>query len=189
MLRKSLGLPQDRKIAIFVGYLIPLKGVDFLISLLKDQPDYDLLVVGDGEMRSILEAQAEGTRQRVHFVGTQPYHEIHRYFQACDLHLMASEREGKPNVIFQAMACGLPTISTAVGGIPEQILHDQTGILCDERKAETFHNALEMISNDTRREEMGRRARERLLSLGIDLPSIARQHDGVYAEVLGKASL
>lgn len=125
--RKRLGLPARGKIALMVGNLVELKGqhlvIEALSRLRQEQPgaDWHLALVGKGEDREKLEAQASavGLAEQVIMPGGLPAKELPDWYRAADVLVLASSREGWPNVVLEAMASGLPVIGTPVGGVPE----------------------------------------------------------------------
>ena len=82
-----------------------------------------LLMVGDGVLKEdlLLQAKQLGIANRVVFVGKRPHHEIPLWMNAADLFCLTSIREGRPNVILEALACGTPVVASNVGSIPEMI--------------------------------------------------------------------
>lgn len=88
-----------------------------------------MLVIGDGPERAALEAraQATGLADVIQFVGWQ--RPLHRWYEAMDLLLLPSRTEGLPNVVLEAMAMGVPTAATHVGGVGELIEHNVCGLL------------------------------------------------------------
>ena len=191
LLCSSLGLPQDKILWLYVGYFIPLKRVHLIVEALAQvSNEIHLVIVGDGPCYNDLKNLAEelACSDRVHFCGSLPYHHIHQVFQVSHLHLLVSEREGKPNVIFQAMACGVPSMATPVGGIPEQIDDGQTGWLI-EGKPESIINTWTMIEKSTlltpkkTLANVGSRAQQKLKKLKIDSVSIAEQHQALYLKL------
>jgi glycosyltransferase involved in cell wall biosynthesis len=123
--RKELGLPADGSRLLFVGNLIPLKGVTHLLDacerLMKDGVVLEADLLGDGPLRAALEREI-GERQltgRVHLRGWQPQHLLPQWYRAADLTVLPSYSEGVPNVLVETAACGRPFVATAVGGIPE----------------------------------------------------------------------
>jgi glycosyltransferase involved in cell wall biosynthesis len=162
----------------YVGYLIPLKRVDRLISAMTELPAHaKLMIYGDGPCRGTLEAQVKehGLSDRITFHGSKPYHLIHDVFQQADAHVLVSEREGRPNVILQAMACGIPSCASAVGGIPEQILHEQTGLLCVPELTNLVENMTTLCDDVDRTKQLGLAAHERIRSMGISTDDIAKR--------------
>lgn len=131
--RSKLGL--DGFTLLAVGNLVPVKGHSLMLAALALLPDVRLLVAGSGPLRLALEAQAVrlGVAARVSFLGGLPQHVLREYYCAADALVLASEREGWPNVLLEAMACGTPAIAPAVWGIPEVVAGREAGILYHER--------------------------------------------------------
>jgi len=135
--RKRLGLPLDRKIILSVGGLIPRKGFDLLIRAVNllmrrcDGRNLYLVIVGEGPSRKDLEilTSSLGRSSDVQFTGAVPHQELYLWYSAADLFCLASSREGWPNVILEAVACGTPVVASDVWGIPEVIGSGQVGFL------------------------------------------------------------
>jgi glycosyltransferase involved in cell wall biosynthesis len=123
--RSALGLSPDVRHLLFVGNLVPVKGVDVLLAACGRLPDrlgaWELHLVGAGESRGQLVQQAArtGLSDRVRFHGSRPHAELPTWFRAADLFVLASRSEGTPNVLLEAAACQTPFVATRVGGIPE----------------------------------------------------------------------
>lgn len=154
-------------VALVVAYLIQEKGVHVAIQALKDLPTNVVLwIVGDGPERLPLERSAEslGVRERIRFCGLQT--EVSPFMQAADCLVCPSLwEEAAGLVILEAMACGLPVIGSAVGGIPEFIKHGQTGTLfpAGNHVALAAH-ICQLYSSETQREEMRVKARALAIS-------------------------
>lgn len=113
---------------LFVSRLIERKGLQFIIPQLKEiQSSTDqkikLIVVGDGPYRETLEQIAKGNQvyDMIEFVGQKDKSEIVPYYQNADLFILPSAKEGMPNVVLEAMACGLPIIMTPCEGSAELV--------------------------------------------------------------------
>src|SRR5262249_29566274 len=134
--RQAIGiaLPSTSQLAVSVGNLVPLKGHDLAIQACTSIPGLHLAIVGRGALEARLKALARdlGT-DRVHFVPEVEQERLRSFYTAADLLLLASEREGMPNVVLEALACGTPVIATAVGGVPEVIASPTVGRLVSER--------------------------------------------------------
>ncbi len=130
-----------------VGHLIERKGHHIVIDALADIPDAALLIVGDGEERRALKAQARrlGLRDRVRFLGAVPHADLADVYNAADALVLASSREGWPNVLLEAMACGTPCVATNVWGNAEVISSPAAGMLAPERNAKAIAGAVKKL--------------------------------------------
>lgn len=152
--RADLGLSPGTTL-LSVGNFYPFKGHDIAIDALVSLPeDTRLAIIGDGEDRKRLEAliAARGLAHRVTLVGTTSQSELVRWYNAADVLVLASAREGTPNVILEALACGLRVVATAVGGIPE-IVRSRTAGLLVERNADAIAAAVrDIVAEPTSRD-------------------------------------
>ncbi len=145
--RERLGLPAGRKAVLFVGNLLPVKGVDSLLRAyvtVSESNQADLIIVGKGESTPELKAltKALGVEARVHFTGTVRHDMIPLWINACDVLCLPSHREGFPTIIVEAFACGRPVVATRVGGVPEAVINDSLGILIDSNHPDVLASAL-----------------------------------------------
>lgn len=127
--RRKLGFAAEDRIILTVAALAPVKGIDRLIDALALLPNTErikLFVIGEGAERQALESQISklGLRDIVFLIGTKPQTELPDWYSAADLFCLASHREGCPNVVLEAMACGLPVVATDVGGVRSMIRKD-----------------------------------------------------------------
>lgn len=145
--RLKLSLPQDATIVLSVGHMTERKGFHFLIEAAAKMNHGNLvfILVGDGLERPNLEAlaAARGVEDRVVFPGAVDNEDLPTWYQAADVFALASSREGWPNVLCEAQACGLPVVATNVWGIPEIIHDEQLGVLVGERSADGLRAGLE----------------------------------------------
>lgn len=127
-----------------VGHLIPEKGHDLVIEALSELPDIQLLIVGDGPERDRLERLAEsvGVSNRVRFLGLVDHRDMPSVYCAVDALVLASMREGMPNVVLESLACGTPVVATRVGGVAELITSESAGRLVDDRSPEAIRAAI-----------------------------------------------
>lgn len=150
--RRHLGLP-CRPIVLSVGNLQERKGfhllVDALVEIRQRFPDVLLILIGDdapygaSHREAILDRiQNGGLVDHVRLVGRRPHGELKYWYSAADVFALLSSREGSPNVLLEALACGTPAVATAVGGIPEEISDSDLGILLPERSASAAAVAL-----------------------------------------------
>jgi teichuronic acid biosynthesis glycosyltransferase TuaC len=126
-----------RPTLLSVGNLLAFKGHGLVIEALSLLPQCELVIAGDGPDHAAFEALARqcGVSARVRFVGSLDQRDLRRYYCAADALVLASSREGWPNVLLEAMACGTPVIATAVGGVPEIVTATDAGTVVKERSA------------------------------------------------------
>lgn len=113
-LRRSLSLPSDKKIVLFVGRLMEMKGIDFLLEMAKKNPEIAVVFVGDGEMKEKIEEQAKRF-SNILYVGKKFNAELADYYNAADMVALPSTQEGSSLVVAEALSCGKPVIVTNCG--------------------------------------------------------------------------
>ncbi len=164
--RRELGL-EGSPLLMCVGNVHAHKGqglaVQALALLRARHAQARLVIVGDGPDRESVQrqAQAAGVAGAVHFAGAVPNAELARWYSAADVLLLPSGREGWPNVLLEAMACGTPVVASRVGGVPEIVTTLQAGRVVDDRTPAAFAAAV-----------------HDLLSSGIDRSSVRRYAEG-----------
>lgn len=150
--RDSIGLRDRRHVVLFVGQLVPVKGVEFLIEAwggLKHRGaigERDLLVlIGDGPERDKLERRigTVGVVDTVRLAGALAHAEVANWVAAATLLCLPSHNEGTPNVIVEALACGIPVVASRVGGVPDLIQEGNNGLLVPPADAPVLSRALE----------------------------------------------
>jgi glycosyltransferase involved in cell wall biosynthesis len=139
--RSALRLPPDAKVMVSVGTLVERKGFhrvfDAMPELLIRFPNLHYLVVGgggpEGDMSPRLRAQVAslGLTDRVHFLGPYAPADLKIPLSAADVFVLATAYEGWANVFLEAMACGLPVVTTRVGGNAEVVAGEHLGRLFD----------------------------------------------------------
>lgn len=123
--RKELGIDLNKKVLLFVGNLVYIKGVTYLIEAMalisKSRNDIILIIVGKGCLEVQIKQMIEKYNlfNSVSLVGSQPHEKMPLWMNACDLLVLPSISEGFGAVIVEANACGKPIVATNVGGIPE----------------------------------------------------------------------
>jgi teichuronic acid biosynthesis glycosyltransferase TuaC len=153
--RLRLGLDPETRLLVTVGALAPVKGIDRLIDALGLIGDerLKLVVIGEGPERARLQQRIDtrGLGSRVTLAGARPQMELPDWYSAADLFCLASHREGCPNVVIEAIACGIPVVAPDVGGVGELVSDQTCGRLVPaptaEAFAETIRSALEQNWN------------------------------------------
>jgi D-inositol-3-phosphate glycosyltransferase len=200
--RRSLGLPLDRSLLLFVGRIEPLKGLDTLLralAIVRDRgvcrcQDLSLAIIG-GDPNLPLERQSEemarmqALRQEldlgeiVTFLGKQGQDELPDYYAAADCVIMPSHYESFGMVALEAMACGRPVIASEVGGLAFLIKDGETGYHVPDRDPTALADRIcEQVTDPIRREQLGRQAAAAAQAYAWDI--IARRVVRVYEDLL-----
>ena len=145
---------------VFVGRLIPEKGVADLIEavqqLRRTLPSVTALIVGDGPSRGELEQQAHdlGVADSIRFLGWLSQHDVQQLLRTVDMFVGPSRPgadgtlEAQGLAIAEAMLAGIPVIATAIGGIPDAIRHDETGLLVEPASPTQLAGAVRRLVDD-----------------------------------------
>lgn len=191
-LRTALNIPSDAFVVATAGSLITRKGHDLLIRAFHAIPPEPvlphLLIPSGGPERESLEALAAslGIAGRVHFLGY--IDDIVQVYQAADVFALASRGDAFGLVLAEAGYFGLPVVSTRVGGIPEVILHEQTGLLTLPDDVPAFSGALARLMVDRElRAQLGTKAAERVREV-FTVEQMARQFEKTYAALAATPS-
>ncbi len=163
--RAELGLPLDQPVVGLVarldhrakGHLELLQAM----SILKDRHHFHALMVGGGRRQEEMQqlAASLGLAQRVHFLGNR--RDVPDLLGAMDLFVLPSHSEGVSLAVLEAMAAGLPVIVSAVGGLPEIVRHEETGLLIPPKDSEALAQSLaRVLENPGLAQSLGQKARE-----------------------------
>jgi len=178
--RKKLGLREDGHLVLAVGNLVREKAFDLVIRAVSTLADARLLMVGEGPLRNDLRSLARSLApDRVEFRDNMSQVDLRYVYAAADVLALASLREGWPNVVLEAIACGTPVVASAVGGVPEILRHDAPARLIAERTPEAWSNALRAMMDATLAPEHVRRY---ALRFGWD--EIVAQQCSLYENVV-----
>jgi glycosyltransferase involved in cell wall biosynthesis len=183
-LRQRLGLLPGARVIGTVGRLTEIKRQDLLIEafarLKARWPEVQLLLVGDGDWRSKLEALAQslGVAESVRFAGYQPRPEA--CLRLMDVFALTSRSEGMPVALLEAWAAGLPVAASRVGGIPELVRDGRNGLLFDYPDVPTLEGALERLLGDgDLRSSLGAAGREEVRRR-FDVARTAAEYEAMY---------
>jgi glycosyltransferase involved in cell wall biosynthesis len=166
-----------------VGRLTPAKGQHVLIcaarKLLNEGRQFRISIVGTGPDEASLKTATEklGLSEYIHFTGALNQDAVHALYKEADIFVLPSFAEGIPVVLMEAMACGIPCISSKITGIPELIRSNAEGLLLPPSDVDSLHQALvQLMDNELLRESISRAARKRIVShFNLD-KNIARLH-------------
>jgi glycosyltransferase involved in cell wall biosynthesis len=157
--RKRLGIGSDQKIILYVGALIPRKGIDVLMKSwerLKSFGNVHLVVIGQGPLRKLLKGE------RLHYIPYVEKSELVEFYNAADVFAFPTRLEGFGMTPAEAMACETPVVTTNAKGVRD-VVSDDTGFRVEVDDVNDFTEKLKFLLKDgTARSAMGRRAAKRI---------------------------
>lgn len=147
-LREGFGIARDEQVMVAIGRLSREKGhadlIESVAVLRKAEPDlkFKLLIVGAGPEQANLTRAVSERNLESHVVFVGHVSDVAPFYAIADLLALPSHSEGSPNVLLEAMAAGLPTVATRVGGVPEIATNEKDALLVAARDPSTFADAL-----------------------------------------------
>ena len=164
-LRRKVGL-NDNACVLFVGNLIPRKGVTFLIEaaryVLKENRNVVFLIVGDGPLKNYLVSYSkiQGVHENFVFLGNVHESMLPAIYNCADIFTLPSIQEGQGITLLEAQASAKPVVAFHTGGIDEFVLNKKTGFLVKPDSYELANAILNLLSDEELRNKMGRYARK-----------------------------
>ena len=177
------------KIIMHISNFRPVKRVTDVVRAFKrilDEVDARLVMVGEGpeRMAAVGVARQLGVQDKIKYLGN--YEDIENIIPCADLIFQPSEHESFGLVPLEAMACGLPVVTTNSGGIVEVVTQGETGYLCEVGDIECMaRDAIKILSNPEHAREMGEKGRARALTV-FDRDLIVGQYEALYEEVIAQ---
>lgn len=194
--RAQLQLERGEVMILAVGRMVYKKGFEYLVNampgILKRAPSARLVLVGYGDLRQDLEAQARalGLNGHVTFAGQVPRPEIPAYFAAADIVSVPSVRDeagnvdGLPNVVLEGMAAGKPLVASNIAGFPDVIQQGESGLLVPEKDSAALADAIVQLAHDPAlRARLGAGGRARVHH-DLNWETVAGRFISVYERVL-----
>ncbi len=191
--RKNVKLKQDfqisdsEKVIVHISNFRKVKRVPDVIYTFEkilQHIDAKLLLVGDGPELIAVSHLVErlGIRDKVLFLGKQE--NVADILSISDLLLLPSEKESFGLVLLEAMACEVPVVATNIGGIPEVVVHNETGFLCEVGDIDAFtYYALQILQNDSLHEQFAKRGLERV-ETHFQSEKIIREYENIYHQLI-----
>lgn len=168
---RPLDIEKEPNLLLGVGRLTPKKGFKYLIEackILRERGrDFHCVIIGKGDERATLEKLVEqySLEQKISLPGAKTQAEVMRIIQKATALVLPcivssdGDRDGLPTVLLEAMALGVPVVSTNVTGIPEIIAHERTGLLVEEKNSKTLADAIEtLLDSESLCEKLSRAA-------------------------------
>ena len=145
--RQRLGLPLNKNVLLWVGRMVPVKGLEVLLAacseLNRHGMDFQLQFVGGGPLRESVQSEVNqrGLSGSINFAGEVPHDKLPDWYRAADATVISSWSEGLPNVLRESLACGTPFVATDVGSIAE-IADANHSLLVPAGDADALANAI-----------------------------------------------
>jgi glycosyltransferase involved in cell wall biosynthesis len=193
--RNELVIPPDSLVVGYVGWLIPLKGVTYLLDAMAEvvqrHPNSLLVLVGKGDEKGEeeikLKEQVEnlGLADNVRFLGWRP--DVNEIMGCFDIFVLPSLNEGMGRVLVEAMSAGLPIVASRVGGIPDLVKHKENGLLVPPASAGALERAIsDLLSDKARRKRMGEAGKTMCRPYSVE--AMVEKIDNLYSRLLGEHS-
>lgn len=190
--KASTAVEESRTITVLtIARLSEEKGLSFLIQAAKRvlavSPNVRFLIYGEGPLREALEEEIAGAllQEQVYLAGSFSRDDLADVLGKADIFVLPSLTEGFPLSIVEAMAWGLPIVTTKVGGIPEVVQDGVTALMCPPRDAGSLGNAiLSLVSNPRQAQTLGVAARESFSSDRFKPSSLAARFSTVYSKAI-----
>ena len=186
--RASLGVPAEALLVGFVGRLTAVKNPSLFVEaaghVVQQFPQARFVFVGDGELRAALEEQIDalGLAGHVIFAGWQV--DMPAVYADLDLLVLTSLNEGTPVTVIEALATGIPVVATAVGGVPDVLKDQETGMLTPSGDAEGLAQAIvELLHAPERAEALARAGQGDVLDR-FDLVRLVDDMESLYLALL-----
>ena len=159
--RRLLGLPEEAPVVAYVGRVTGVKRPDRFVEVARmvhrELSEVRFAVCGEGDLLGELLAAAPALDGRLHLLGWRA--DVETVYAAADLVLLTSDNEGMPVSLIEAGLAGLPAVATRVGGVPEVVRHEETGLLAPPWAREIAAHAIRLLRDEPTRRRMGRAAR------------------------------
>jgi len=188
--RKELKLPQNKKIVLFVGHIIVRKGLDYLVDaaklIIKKHKDILFLVIGKGNQEQKIRklVQKYNISENFVFLGTKPHKTIAKYMVAADILTLPSLSEGRANVLYEALAAGLPIVATAVCGTPELIKDGKNGFLVPPKNSAKLAEKIDKLLNNNKiRALFSKNGIKFIKESGLSWENTAKEYEKIYEKV------
>ena len=189
--RKRESLPNNSILFACVALFRPQKNHKLLLEAFAAGPGRDqrahLLLAGSGSTELEVREQAKDLRlsDRIHFLGLRD--DIPALLGASDVFVLSSDYEGNPLAVMEAMAAGLPVVSTKAGGVPELLSNGREGLLVERGDREALGNAMTfMVGNEGERRAMGRLALDRARNK-FDARIMVKAYEDLYERLCDRS--
>jgi glycosyltransferase involved in cell wall biosynthesis len=193
--RNELGIPPDSLVVGFVGWLIPIKGVTYLVNAMAEvvqrHPNSLLVLVGKGDEKGEEEFKLRervaslGLEDRVRFLGWRP--DVDEIMGCFDIFVLPSLNEGMGRVLVEAMSASLPIVASRVGGIPDLVKDGENGLLVPPADAGALEQAIsDLLSDKAKRKSMGETGKRMCRPYSVE--AMVEKIDDLYSRLVEERS-
>lgn len=187
LIKKRLGIDQEDKILITTNRMEPIKGMEYFIksipTILVNHPNVSICIVGDGSQEKKLKQWVDSQKinsKKIFFLGRKENKEVKELVAASDIYVQPSLMEGCSIAIIEAMACGKPVVACDIGGNPDIVDHNKTGILVKEKDSQAIFKAIDyLLANPEVTKFMGENGLHKVES-SLNWKTIAEKVNRVY---------
>ncbi len=168
---------------VTIGSLIPRKGIDVILHAMRELPQTTLTVIGDGQERVNLQNKVIelGLHSSVQFDGEVQSRHIPGYLEKNDVLILASYSEGRPNVILEAMAAGIPVVASKIAGVDELVVDGETGLMFPAGEQSELASCLKYFLNaPDKLKLMGTLGRKSIIERGLIWKETAKRYIDIY---------
>ena len=183
-------LPDNKFVVLFIGWLIKRKGIDYLMpainKIVKKNKKFFFVIIGDGEMKDFVTKYLERNNllNNVKLLDKVEPNKMPYFINSSEVFILPSLAEGRPSVILEAMACGVPVIATNIGGNNELIKDGENGILISPKSVKSISNGLmSLYNNKTLYNKIKRNSRKAIIDAKVSWESCAINFIRIYKEV------
>jgi glycosyltransferase involved in cell wall biosynthesis len=187
-IRARLGVAPETFLVLAVGRLVEKKGFTYLVEAAAKTGGIHVVIAGEGDLRTALEAQARALQAPVTFTGALDRATVAAALAAADAVVVpsivdaAGNVDGLPNSLLEALAAGRPVVASRVAGIPDVVDDEDNGLLVPEKNPGAIAAALRRLVRETETAaRLGRRARERAV-VALSWQAVARSFEDCYAQ-------
>ena len=158
--KKNYNISENKQTLLFVHKLVPRKGADMIVpiasELLKIRTDFEILVIGYGDYKSILEEEIRKSKLEnyIKILGKIPNDKLPVYFSISNLFIMPSKEEGFPHVLLEAMAMNVKFVGTDVGGVKEMVAPSLKNYIVEPNNAKLFAKKVDTLLNSKKDDKL-----------------------------------
>lgn len=188
-MKASLGLKPEDKVIVNIGQLIRQKNQELLVDSFKifneTHPGYRLFILGEGNLRAPLEKQIKDNNlsDSVRLMGVRK--DVPAFLAMADFFVLSSRFEGFPLVVIEALACGLPVVSTPVAGSQQYLSDGKNGFLAEE-EAKSIAAKMSALSELSPEQYQSFSDEAREIATQFDISAIARQYETLFKQALNR---